>query len=86
MRQTLVWYDCRVTRDSLLFEPYEFAGLRMRNRVVMPLWDRPADPDGFVNDAAIAYYRRRAVGGVGLLTVEASLIAPESHGVGPELR
>jgi len=44
------------------------------------------DHRGHVTEETIAYYRRRAKGGVGLIVVEASLIAPESHGVGPELR
>jgi 2,4-dienoyl-CoA reductase (NADPH2) len=76
-----------VPRTSLLFEPLQIAGMSLRNRVVMPpMGTNLAEPGGFVNDATIAYYHRRAVGGVGMLTVEASLIAPESHGVGPELR
>ena len=42
--------------------------------------------DGTNNDRTTAYYRRRAEGGVGMLTVEASLVVPGSYGVGPELR
>ena len=42
--------------------------------------------DGTCNDATIAYYRRRAEGGVGMITIEASLVSPDAYGVGPELR
>ena len=42
--------------------------------------------DGTCNEATIAYYRRRAEGGVGMLTIEASLVSPDAYGVGPELR
>jgi len=44
------------------------------------------DEEGFVTDETVAYYARRAAGGVGLISLEASLIAPESFVVGPELR
>ena len=44
------------------------------------------DEEGFVTDETIAYYARRAAGGVGMISLEASLIAPESFVVGPELR
>jgi 2,4-dienoyl-CoA reductase-like NADH-dependent reductase (Old Yellow Enzyme family)/NADPH-dependent 2,4-dienoyl-CoA reductase/sulfur reductase-like enzyme len=42
--------------------------------------------DGRVNAATIAYYRRRAAGGVGMICVEASLVAPAIIGLGPEIR
>ena len=70
-----------------LFEPCEVAGLRLRNRVVMPpMGTGLPDHEGFVNDATIAYYERRARGGVGLMILEASLVSPDAFGVGPELR
>jgi 2,4-dienoyl-CoA reductase (NADPH2) len=70
-----------------LFEPCEVAGLRLRNRVVMPpMGTGLPDHEGFVNDATIAYYERRARGGVGLMILEASLVSPDAYGVGPELR
>ena len=40
----------------------------------------------FRSEATIAYYRRRAEGGVGMITIEASLVSPDAYGVGPELR
>ena len=71
----------------LLFEPIEVAGLTLRNRVVMPpMGTGLADHDGFVTDRLIDYYVRRAVGGVGTISVEATIITPETAGVGPETR
>ncbi|MFT3865110.1 MAG: FAD-dependent oxidoreductase [Solirubrobacterales bacterium] len=70
-----------------LFEPITIAGIEAPNRVVMlPMGSGMPGEDGFANDETIAYYRRRARGGVGLLTVEASLVAPGPSAIGPELR
>jgi 2,4-dienoyl-CoA reductase-like NADH-dependent reductase (Old Yellow Enzyme family)/thioredoxin reductase len=44
------------------------------------------DADGFANDATIAYYHRRARGGIGMIIVEASLVAPGKSAIGPEIR
>jgi 2,4-dienoyl-CoA reductase (NADPH2) len=72
---------------SRLFEPFEVAGLRLPNRLVMPpMGTGLPDHEGFVTDETIAYYRRRAQGGIGLICVEASLVSPEAYGVGPEIR
>lgn len=43
-----------------------------------PMTTRLADPEGHVTDALIAYYRARALGGVGLITVEMG--SPERAG------
>ena len=68
----------------MLFEPIEIAGVRMRNRVMMaPMGKCQSDDDGVVTDQTVAYYRRRAAGGIGAITVEAALIAPETHGHEP---
>ena len=75
------------TAGPYLSQPLTVGGIHLKNRIAMPAMGTGlADPAGFVNDETIAYYRRRAAGGVGMLTVEASLIAASSHGVGPELR
>jgi 2,4-dienoyl-CoA reductase-like NADH-dependent reductase (Old Yellow Enzyme family)/thioredoxin reductase len=74
------------TATSALFEPIELADLHFRNRIVMaPMGSAQSDQDGFVTEQTIAYYRRRAAGGVGAITVEAALVAPESHGHEPRL-
>jgi 2,4-dienoyl-CoA reductase (NADPH2) len=76
----------RAMAPSALFAPLEIAGVRLRNRVMMaPMGSCQSDDDGFVTDQTVAYYRRRAEGGVGAITVEAALIAPETHGHEPGL-
>jgi 2,4-dienoyl-CoA reductase (NADPH2) len=74
-------------RTSALFSPFEVAGMHMRNRIVMPpMGTGLPDHEGFVTDETIAYYERRARGGVGMISLEASLVSPDAYGVGPELR
>src|SRR5262249_14769023 len=71
---------------SALFEPLEFAGLRFKNRLVMaPMGSCQSDDAGFVTEQTVAYYRRRAEGGLGGITVEAALVAPTSHRHEPRL-
>jgi 2,4-dienoyl-CoA reductase (NADPH2) len=74
-------------RMNPLFSPLQFAGMSMPNRIAMcPMGTGLPDEEGFVTDETVAYYARRAAGGVGMISLEASLIAPESFVVGPELR
>jgi 2,4-dienoyl-CoA reductase-like NADH-dependent reductase (Old Yellow Enzyme family) len=62
-----------------LLNPGRIGPLALKNRVIMaPITTRKADAEGFVTDAAIAYYRARAEGGVGLITVE--MASPEKAG------
>jgi len=62
-----------------LFSPGQIGPLTLKNRVIMaPMTTRKADAEGFVTDATIAYYKARAEGGVGLITVE--MASPERVG------
>ena len=62
-----------------LFDSIAIGGVRLRNRTLLPsMTTRLADDDGHVTDATIAYYRARAEGGVGLITVE--MASPEIAG------
>ncbi len=62
-----------------LFSPGRIGPVEIRNRVIMPsMTTRLADTEGRVTDATIAYYRARAAGGVGLITVE--MASPEPVG------
>jgi 2,4-dienoyl-CoA reductase-like NADH-dependent reductase (Old Yellow Enzyme family) len=64
--------------DSLL-QPGRIGPAEIPNRIVMPaMTTRNADAEGFVTDDSLAYYRARAEGGVGLITVE--MAAPERVG------
>ena len=65
--------------NGVLFRPGRIGGVETRNRIVMPaMTTRLADSEGHVTDATIAYYRARAQGGVGLITVE--MASPEKAG------
>lgn len=62
-----------------IFSPGQIGPLFLPNRLIMaPMTTRLADADGFVSDGGMAYYRARAAGGVGLITVE--MAAPERGG------
>ncbi|MDR4509562.1 MAG: FAD-dependent oxidoreductase [Candidatus Brocadiaceae bacterium] len=54
-----------------LFSPFTIGSLSIQNRMVMsPMETHLCDKDGFVTDEIIAYYRERALGGVGYITLE----------------
>ncbi|WP_139489334.1 NADPH dehydrogenase NamA [Brevibacillus dissolubilis] len=64
---------------SKLFEPVKINGMTLKNRVVMaPMCMYSADKQGRVNDWHKVHYATRAVGGVGLIIVEATAV--EAHG------
>lgn len=65
-----------------LLEPGEIGNLKLKNRMVMaPMRTNLPAPEGEVTHRLIEYYRRRAIGGVGLITVEGSYVMND-HGVG----
>lgn len=69
-----------------LLEPITFAGLRLKNRVVMPPMGMGfCHEDGTVSDRVVNYYVRRAESGVAMIVVENCIIDPDVLGVGPEL-
>ena len=60
-----------MTRFKTLFSPFRIGTLELKNRIVMPpMATNFAGEDGFVNDRHIAYYVKRAKGGVGYITFE----------------
>lgn len=69
---------------DVLFEPVALGPLRLKNRLVMAPMGTCLDESGHITDATIAYYRRRAEGGVGTITVEGCLVSSDT--VGPEPR
>jgi 2,4-dienoyl-CoA reductase-like NADH-dependent reductase (Old Yellow Enzyme family) len=83
-----VWHGGRVSAEprqaprattETLFSPLAIGGVEIANRIVLaPMTTRLADADGNVTPALTAYYRARALGGVGLITVEMS--SPEQAG------
>lgn len=60
-----------------LFSPFKLGSLSVKNRIVMsPMETHLCDTDGFVTEELIAYYKERAVGGVGYITLENTAIDP----------
>ena len=54
-----------------LFSPISIGTLKIQNRIVMPpMATHYSTPEGFVTDRQIAYYVKRAKGGVGQITTE----------------
>jgi 2,4-dienoyl-CoA reductase-like NADH-dependent reductase (Old Yellow Enzyme family) len=53
-----------------LFTPFEIKGLRLKNRIVMAPMTRSHSPGGVATKDVAQYYRRRAVGEVGLIVSE----------------
>jgi len=63
-----------------LVEPISFAGITLRNRIVMPpMWSGQAAADGSVTDAIVEYHRCRAAAGCGLVIVEHSFVHPRGR-------
>ncbi|OUM85474.1 MAG: NADPH dehydrogenase [Bacillus thermozeamaize] len=65
---------------SLLFQPYQIKDLTLRNRLVMsPMCMYSADEEGRVQDWHLVHYPARAVGGVGLVMLEATAVEPRGR-------
>jgi len=59
------------TKFAHLFSPFNFAGVELRNRLVMaPMSTGFGGEDGSVQPRHLAFYRERALGGFGLIVVE----------------
>src|SRR3546814_852750 len=70
-RSQAEWENITVTvRVDPLFEPFNLAGLKLRNRFVMSPMTRNFSPGGIPGDNVAAYYRRRAKADVGLIVTE----------------
>ncbi|ODU05038.1 MAG: hypothetical protein ABS81_08615 [Pseudonocardia sp. SCN 72-86] len=69
---------------SVLFEPVRLGSLTLKNRLVMAPMGTCLDNGGYITDDTVAYYERRARGGVGAITVEGCLVSADT--VGPEPR
>ena len=66
-----------------LFTPLTLRGLTLRNRLVVAPMCQYSVTDGFVGDYHLAHLGRFALGGFGLVVVEATGVTPEgriSHG------
>lgn len=77
--------DTVATGHDVLFEPMRLGALRLKNRIVMAPMGTALEDGGHVTDAAVAYYVRRARGGVGTITVEGCLVSAYSEGPEPRI-
>jgi 2,4-dienoyl-CoA reductase-like NADH-dependent reductase (Old Yellow Enzyme family)/NADH dehydrogenase FAD-containing subunit len=65
-----------------LLEPGQIGNMKLKNRMVMaPMTTNFGGSEGQVTPRLIEYYRRRALGGASLITVEAAYVMND-HGVG----
>lgn len=63
-----------------LFTEFTIKDLKLKNRIVMPpMCMYSAGDDGMVTDWHVIHYATRAVGGVGLIIVEATGVSPEGR-------
>lgn len=64
----------------MLFEPFNLAGLELKNRIVRSAtYERRADEDGFVTDSLIEFYETLARGGVGMIITGNALVHPSGR-------
>jgi 2,4-dienoyl-CoA reductase-like NADH-dependent reductase (Old Yellow Enzyme family) len=64
----------------VLFEPFSFGGLNLKNRIVRSAtYEKRADDDGFVTGAIIEFYEDLAKGGVGLIISGSVLVHPSGR-------
>lgn len=62
-------------------DPIFIGSLRLSNRyVTAPMVVNSADENGYVTDALVDYYARKAKGGWGLIQVEATHVSPDDRG------
>jgi 2,4-dienoyl-CoA reductase-like NADH-dependent reductase (Old Yellow Enzyme family) len=66
--------------SSSLFQPFITSSLMLANRFVMAPMTRQFAPGGVPTMANAAYYRRRVVGGVGLIITEGTFIGDPAAG------
>ncbi len=64
---------------SLLFSPFEMRGVTMRNRTVVAPMCQYSARHGVVNDWHLVHLGRFALGGFGLVMVEATGVSPEGR-------
>jgi len=57
-----------------LFLPLSIKSIKAKNRIVMAPMTRNQSPDNIPNEKSLAYYRKRAEGGVGLIVTEGTCV------------
>jgi len=64
---------------SLLFSPLTIKNITLKNRIVVSPMCQYSSVDGFANDWHLVHLGSRAVGGAGLIILEASAVSPEGR-------
>lgn len=62
-----------------LFEPWSMRGVQVRNRICVSPMCQYSTPDGVAGDWHMVHLGSRAVGGAGIVMVEASAVSPEGR-------
>jgi 2,4-dienoyl-CoA reductase-like NADH-dependent reductase (Old Yellow Enzyme family) len=62
-----------------LFSPLTIRGIELRNRIAVSPMCQYSSVDGFANDWHLVHLGSRAVGGAGLIFVEATAVSPEGR-------
>ena len=71
---------------NYLFSPIRIKKMEIPNRIVMPpMGTNLGNPDGTVSEANLAYMKRRARGGAGLIITEISAVHPSGMAIPSEL-
>jgi 2,4-dienoyl-CoA reductase-like NADH-dependent reductase (Old Yellow Enzyme family)/thioredoxin reductase len=71
---------------NYLFSPIKIKRMELANRIVMPsMGTNLGSPDGTVSEANLAYMKRRAKGGAGMIFTEISAVHPSGMAIHSEL-
>lgn len=73
------------SRTEVLFKPFTIKNLHLANRIVMAPMTRSKSPGGIPGPDVASYYRRRAVGGVGLIVTEGTYVEHRGAGSYPDV-
>jgi 2,4-dienoyl-CoA reductase-like NADH-dependent reductase (Old Yellow Enzyme family) len=64
---------------ATLFEPFKLKDVTLRNRIAVSPMCQYSSENGFPNDWHFVHLGSRAVGGAGLVIVEATAVSPEGR-------
>lgn len=62
-----------------LFDPLDLRGIRLRNRLALSPMCQYEATDGYANDYHLVHYGKFALGGFGLVVIEATAVSPEGR-------
>ena len=63
----------------LSLSPYRIQNIELKNRIVMPPMCMYSSVNGFVQPFHLTHYGSRAIGGVGMVIIEATAVSPEGR-------